>query len=267
VTGDDDRLSLEGRSALVTGGGTGIGAATVRLLCRRHASVAVVGLQDDPLDEVAQEAGRLGNGTAIAITADVRDAASVEAAVARTVDAFGRLDIMCNNAGFGSIAPIEETDDLLWQNTLQTNLTGVFFGCRAAVPVMRRQGSGVILNTASTTALVGMAGRAAYSASKGGIVALSRTLAIECASYGIRVNSVSPGPTETEIVRAGYRASPDPEAAKRSHAAIQPIGRLSHPDEIAEAIAFLASDAAATVTGTNLVVDGGQSVGAPIWTT
>ncbi len=264
--GEDSAISLAGRVSLVTGGGTGIGAATARLLGQRGAKVVVVGRPEDPLEDIAAEVRRDGR-EALAIIADVRIPSSIRGAVARTVDTFGALDVMCNNAGIGRIADIEDTDDEMWDAILDTNLKGVFLGCRAAVPVMRDQERGVIINIASTTALVGLRGRVAYSASKGGVVALSRTLAIECAPYGIRVNSVSPGPTETEIVRAGYRESPDPEAAQRSHARIQPLGRLSQPEEIAQAVAFLASDAAATITGTNLVVDGGQSAGAPHWTT
>lgn len=258
-------LDLSGRVAVVTGGGTGIGAASARTMAARGARVAVAGIDARSLDEVTSEIQAAG-GEAKAFVVDVRRADSVDTLVASALETFGGLDVMCNNAGVGTIADVEDTDDATWSSIVETNLNGVFYGCRAAIRIMRARNRGVIINTASTTALVGLPGRSAYSASKGGIVSLSRTLAIECAPYGIRVNAISPGATETEIVREGYRASADPREAARSHAAIQPIGRLSRPEEIAETIAFLASDAAATVTGANIVVDGGHSAGARHWT-
>jgi NAD(P)-dependent dehydrogenase (short-subunit alcohol dehydrogenase family) len=264
--GGDRLFDLTGKAAVVTGGGGGIGAATALLLARRGARVVVAGLPGDPTEAVA-ESIRAAGGEALATAADVRVAASVQATADLALAAFKSVDILVNSAGIGGIAAAEATSDELWDGIVATNLTGVFLGCRAVIPIMRRQRGGAIVNVASTTALVGLPGRAAYSAAKAGVVALSRTLAVELAGDGIRVNAVSPGATDTEMVRAGYRAAPDPDAARRRHAANQPIGRLSAPGEIAAAVLYLVSDQAATVTGTNLVVDGGFTAGGSDWTT
>jgi NAD(P)-dependent dehydrogenase (short-subunit alcohol dehydrogenase family) len=218
-----------------------------------------VGLPAEGLDVTVQTILEAG-GQGLAITADVTVPSQVESAVRSAVDAFGRLDVMFNNAGVGHVAAIEETSDQVWAQSLAVNLTGVFLGCRYAIPVMRRQGGGSIINSASTAALTGLPGRSAYAASKGGVIAMTRVLAIECAPAKIRVNSLSPGATSTEMVRRLYRLEPDPDAAEREHARRQPIGRLSEPHEVAQAALFLASDESLTVTGINLVVDGGFSV-------
>jgi NAD(P)-dependent dehydrogenase (short-subunit alcohol dehydrogenase family) len=250
---------LAGKAALITGAGSGIGRATAELFAKEGAAVAVVGLPAEGLDVTVQTILEAG-GQGLAITADVTVPSQVESAVRSAVDAFGRLDVMFNNAGVGHVAAIEETSDQVWAQSLAVNLTGVFLGCRYAIPVMRRQGGGSIINSASTAALTGLPGRSAYAASKGGVIAMTRVLAIECAPAKIRVNSLSPGATSTEMVRRLYRLEPDPDAAEREHARRQPIGRLSEPHEVAQAALFLASDESLTVTGINLVVDGGFSV-------
>lgn len=251
---------LEGKVALITGAGSGIGRATALLFAREGARVAVVGIPEAGVLATCAEITAAG-GQALALPADVTSPAAVEAAVAATVDGLGGLDVVFNNAGVGLVAPIGETSMDLWERSLAVNLTGVFLGCRYAIPAMRRLGrGGAIINSASTAALSGLPGRSAYAAAKGGVIAMTRVLAIECAPDAIRVNSLSPGATETEMVRRLYEDTDDPEAARREHARRQPIGRLSQPEEIAQAVLYLASDAARTVTGTNLVVDGGFSV-------
>jgi NAD(P)-dependent dehydrogenase (short-subunit alcohol dehydrogenase family) len=253
--------------AVVTGAAGGIGAAVARRLARDGYRLALVDRPGAALDALTAE---LTGGTAlraVAVGCDVRDPAAVDRAAAEVGAHFGGFDTLVTCAGIGRIDPIETTDDEIWAQTLATNLSGTFWWCRAAVPRLRARGGGTIVPVSSTTALVGLPGRTAYAASKAGVLGLARTLAVECAADGIRVVPVCPGATRTELVRQGYRRAADPVAAERAHAALQPIGRLSEPDEIAETIAFLCSPRAATITGATIVVDGGYTAGGPSWNT
>nr|MDT0660761.1 SDR family oxidoreductase [Micromonospora sp. DSM 115978] len=271
--------------AVVTGAVGGIGAAVARLLARDGFRLALVDRPGPALDALAAElapatGGHLGNAStdggsagggvgrsALAVGCDVRDPAAVDRAAAEVDDHFGGFDALVTCAGIGRIDPIEATDDDIWEQTLATNLSGTFWWCRAAVPRLRERGGGTIVPVSSTTALVGLPGRTAYAASKAGVLGLARTLAVECAADGIRVVPVCPGATRTDLVQQGYRRAADPAAAERAHAALQPIGRLSEPDEIAETIAFLCSPRAATITGATIIVDGGYTAGGPSWNT
>ncbi|MFY1635691.1 SDR family NAD(P)-dependent oxidoreductase [Solwaraspora sp. WMMB335] len=258
--------SLSDPVAVVTGAGGGIGAATCRRLAGDGHRLALVDRAGPALDALAAELTGAGN-TVLAIASDVRDPADVGRAAARVVDHFGGFDTLVTCAGVGRIDPIETVDDDVWADTLATNLTGTFWWCREAVPRLRERGGGTIVPVSSTTALVGLPGRTAYAASKAGVLGLARTLAVECARDGIRVVPVCPGATRTELVRQGYRRSSDAAAAERAHAAAQPIGRLSEPEEIAETIAFVCSPRAGTITGATIIVDGGFTAGGPSWNT
>lgn len=257
-------MTEPGRVAVVTGAATGIGAATAVALAADAWAVALVARRGDPVDEAAAVVRDRGV-RALPLESDVRDPAAVAAAADTVVTRLGRIDALVTCAGIGRIAALEDTDDALWDDTLATNLTGTFLWCRAALPHLRSS-RGVVVAVASTTALQGLPGRCAYAASKGGVIAFARTLAIEAAP-DVRVVSVSPGATLTSLVAQGYAAAEDPAAAAAQHAAVQPIGRLSSPQEIAATIAFLCSPAAATVTGTNVVVDGGHTAGGTTWST
>ncbi len=236
-----------GRVAIVTGAASGIGAATARLLAREGARVVVADLDSDRAWEVAAEIG----GTAQAI--DVADRLAVERLVAETVAAHGRLDILVNNAGIGSFARTPDLDPAEWDRVIAIDLHAVFYACRAAIPNMTA--GAAIVNTASISGLAGDYGFAAYSAAKAAVINLTRTLALDHAREGIRVNALCPGLIATPLT-AGAAALPGLEPVW--HDTI-PMGRPGTPEEMANAIAFLASDAASYVTGTALIADGGQT--------
>jgi meso-butanediol dehydrogenase/(S,S)-butanediol dehydrogenase/diacetyl reductase len=263
---------FEGKVAVVTGGASGIGAATARRLAREGAAVVVVDVNGDGVRRVADEI--IGAGaSAVAFEADVTDHARVEAMVARAVESFGRLDVLHNNATLLETGPIEKLSIEGWNRTIAVNLTAPFVGIKAAVPVMRRQGGGAIVNTASISGLAGDYGLAAYNAAKAGVINLTRTAALELARHGIRVNCVCPGAIATPLLGSllgdnvpvpHWLRGPGPglaedarrrfrERLERAH----PIGRLGTAEEIAAAVCFLASDEASFITGAALVADGG----------
>ncbi|MDE2562330.1 MAG: SDR family oxidoreductase [Sphingomonadales bacterium] len=238
-----------GRVALVTGGASGIGAAAVRQFHREGACVVIADV--DAAGGTAL-AGELGARARFHAT-DVSDYDAVEALVLEAVSAFGRLDVLFNNAGIGSFSPIPDLAVEDWQRVIATDLNGVFYGMKAAIPVMREQGGGAIVNTASISGLSGDYGFAAYNAAKAGVINLTRTAAIDHAREGIRVNAVCPGPVDTPII-AGISEVPGLRATWDDAV---PMGRFARPEEIAEVAAFLASDAASYVTGAIIPVDGG----------
>ncbi|GAA1738173.1 SDR family oxidoreductase [Luedemannella helvata] len=252
--------------AVVTGAAGGIGAAVSRCLLRDGHRLALVDRPGPALDRLAAEFRDAGHAV-LAVGSDVSDPAAVARAAAEIDEEFGGFDKLVTCAGVGRIDPIEQTGDEVWTQTVAVNLTGTFWWCREAVPRMRARGGGTIVPVSSTTALVGLPGRAAYAASKAGVLGLARTLAVECAADGIRVVPICPGATRTDLVQQGYQRAADPAAAERAHAALQPIGRLSEPEEIAETIAFLCSSRAATITGATIIVDGGYTAGGPSWNT
>ena len=246
-------IDLAGRAALVTGGSRGIGRACCALLARAGARVAVHYFVETPSAErVARDLAEAG-GEAFAIDADLRDPRAAERVVDETVDRFGRLDIVVNNAGIWRRAPIDEMSDGEWRETVDVNLGGTFHVLRAAVPVMKSGGGGRVINVASTAGQRGEPFHAHYAASKGAVIALTKSLAVELAPHGIAVNCVAPGWTETDMTRETLEG-PDAESI---HAAI-PMGRAGSPEEIAGAVLFLASDLASYVTGEIVNVNGGS---------
>jgi meso-butanediol dehydrogenase / (S,S)-butanediol dehydrogenase / diacetyl reductase len=240
----DQRFS--GRTAIVTGGGSGIGAATARLLAKGGARVFVADLDADAAGAVSREIGGL------ALTVDVADHDRVQAMVAEAARESG-LDILINNAGMGSFGAIADADPAAWHRVLAVNLDSVLWGIKAAVPEMRKKGRGAIVNTASISGIAGDYGFHAYNAAKAGVINLTRSAAIDHAREGIRINAVAPGLVDTPIV-APARAIPG--AAEAWDRGI-PMARAAQPEEIAEVICFLASDAASYVTGALWAVDGG----------
>jgi NAD(P)-dependent dehydrogenase (short-subunit alcohol dehydrogenase family) len=242
---------LDGRVALVTGAATGIGRATAERLTREGATV-VAG--------IAEEGQRASLATFDAIVLDVRSEADWERAIRHAEERHGGLDILVNNAGIHRRGTAPETTREVWDEVMAVNLWGTFLGSRSALPTLRRRGGGVIVNLCSMNALVGAAGATAYSASKGGVLALTRAMAIEHVGEGIRVNCVCPGPVDTPIMDALVEGAPDPAAARAAVEGRVPMGRLGTPEEIAAAIAFLASDDASFMIGAAIPVDGGRTI-------
>jgi NAD(P)-dependent dehydrogenase (short-subunit alcohol dehydrogenase family) len=246
---------LEGKVAVITGAGGGIGRAAALLFAAEGARVVAADVATERAEAVADEVGALG-GSAVHVGVDVTETASMDAMVAATVAIYGGLHVMFNNAGIfpDDDGGVLDTPPETWHRVLDVNLKGVWLGCRAAVPAMLDSGGGSIVNVASFVALVGAAtAQTAYTASKGGVLAMTRELAVEYARKGIRANSICPGPIETPLL-AGLLADPARRERRLVHI---PIGRFGRPEEIASAALFLASDEASFVTGSALVVDGG----------
>jgi NAD(P)-dependent dehydrogenase (short-subunit alcohol dehydrogenase family) len=234
---------FEGRRALVTGAGSGIGAAVARRLAAGGASVVLADVRPDGIEALACELG----GGAEPLVLDVRDEAAVAPAVAS-------LDVLANVAGIGSTQNAPDTPLEVWEDVFAVNARGTFLTCKHAIPDMIARGGGAIVNVASVAALVGLKNRAAYCASKGAVVALTRALAVDHVGDGIRVNAVCPGTVDSPWVRRLVDEAGESLDALRAR---QPLGRLGTPDEIAEAIVYLASDRAAFVTGSVFTIDGG----------
>ncbi|MFE9663521.1 3-oxoacyl-ACP reductase [Streptomyces sp. NPDC005955] len=244
---------LVGRTAVITGAASGIGLATARRLAAEGAHVVCGDIDERAGTAVADEVG----GTFVA--ADVTDAAQVEALFRVAHDTYGSVDVAFNNAG---ISPpdddsILDTPLAAWQRVQEVNLTSVYLCCKAAIPYMRRQGRGSIINTASFVARMGAAtSQISYTASKGGVLAMSRELGVQFAREGIRVNALCPGPVNTPLLRELFAKDPERAARRLVHI---PVGRFAEAEEIAAAVAFLASDDASFVNATDFLVDGGIS--------
>jgi NAD(P)-dependent dehydrogenase (short-subunit alcohol dehydrogenase family) len=248
---------MEGRVALVTGASSGIGRAAARELAREGAAVVLLALPGDELLAAAEEC-RAEGADAVGVGGDVADSAAVERAFEEG-EALGGVDAVFNNAGMSIVAPIADTSDEQWERQLRTNLTGSFVVAREAARRLVARGGGAIVNTASELALMGQAGYAAYSATKGGVLAMTRSLAAELARAGVRVNAVCPGATDTPLLAAEFALASDPEAELAENERSIAMGRLARPDEIARTVVFLLSEEAGYVTGAAWTVDGGRS--------
>jgi NAD(P)-dependent dehydrogenase (short-subunit alcohol dehydrogenase family) len=200
---------------------------------------------------------RSAGGEATAVEVDVTDSGGVQRMFQETVRTYGRLDVLVNNAGYGFAATVEETEEADWDRLMAVNVKGVFLGCKYGIPLMRQGGGGAIVNTASTLAIVGIESRAAYCASKGGVAALTRAMALDHVRDNIRVNCVAPGTIETPYFTEIFAKAPDPVGLRKTLEARQAMQRLGKPEEVAHAMLYLASDESSFVTGTILVVDGG----------
>lgn len=248
--------TLKGKVALVTGGASGIGRATALLFAREGAAVAIVDL-DEPHAQVAVQDIEAQGGQAIFIRCNVTRADECQYAVQATLMKFGRLDILFNNAGIIRRADVIETTEEEWDHVMDVNVKSIFLMSKYVVPVMSAAGGGAIINTGSGWGLKGGGNAVAYCASKGAVTNMTRAMAIDHGKQNIRVNAVCPGDTDTPMLRDEARQLGETEEGFLAEAANRPLGRYAQPEEIAQAVLYLASDAASYVTGTALVVDGG----------
>jgi len=242
---------LGGRVCLITGGASGIGLATARLFALEGATVAIVDLAEQ-LPDTDFEASLH--------RADVADEAAVAKVVGEIVGRFGRIDVLVNNAGISGVGDVLETSPELWDDVMRVNVRSVYVMTRAVLPTMIEQRSGSIVNVSSAIAETGLARRVSYAASKGAVLALTRSLQVDCAPHGVRVNAVLPGTIMTPFVERYLRDSyDDPEEGLRAICARQLTGELGRPEDVAQAVLFLASDDSRFVLGSGLAVDGGLS--------
>ncbi|ACO78398.1 short chain dehydrogenase [Azotobacter vinelandii CA] len=246
----DKAFDLQGRCAIVTGGAAGIGLACARLLTECGARVAL--LDRNPAVETV--AAGLGSGH-LGVALDVRQLDEIQAAVERVVAAFGQIDYLVNSAGVARLDKALDVDEESWDITLDINLKASFFAAQAVARHMRERGAGRIVNLASQAAVIGLDRHAAYCASKAAIVGLTKVLAMEWAEHGITVNAVSPTIVETELGKQAWAG----EVGERAKQQI-PVGRFAQPEEVASLVLYLLSDAAAMITGENVVIDGGYTI-------
>src|SRR5262249_13517967 len=253
-------MKFQDRVVLITGAGSGIGRASALLFAREGGRVAVVDLREDAAKDTAESSERAG-GQALALRADVSRSADNESVVAATVARWGRLDVFYANAGVPQApAPIEEVDEATFDRIIAVNVKGVFLGAKHAALVMKRQRSGVILVTASTSAIRPRPGVQSYSASKGAVVALTKSLALELAPFGVRAVAIAPVATDTPMLPRFSGKERVDEDLLRKYLPTIPLGRLNTPEDVARTALFLASDDAAMVTGACVEVDGGRCI-------
>ena len=249
---------MTGRRALVTGASSGVGRAAALSLAREGASVALLALPASGLDHVTAACRRHG-AEALSIEADVGDAGAVDRAFTLAERELGAVDAVYCAAGISTVAAATETTDRVWDRQLRTNLSGTFHVLRAAARAMVPRRTGAIVTTASELALTGQAGYLAYTATKGGVLAMTRSLAAELAPHRIRVNAVCPGTVDTPLLAAEFATAEDPIAERRDTELSIALGRIARPEEIARLVLFLLSDESSYVTGSEFVADGGRT--------
>ena len=251
---------MKGKVALVTGAGSGIGAAIAEAFCRAQGNVIVADIDKKGGQEVV---GRIGDakGQAKFLELDVTDEANCSKVAEQTMSEYGRLDILVNNAGIGHVGTMLETNGEDLDRMYAVNVRGLFNVTKVFLPDMIERHEGVIVNLASIGGVVGVRERLAYCATKFAVVGITKTMALDHALQGIRVNCLCPGRVETPFVQARLKEYPDPEEAYREMSATQALGRMGQPEEIAQAALYLAGDASAFVTGTAFMIDGGWSAG------
>jgi NAD(P)-dependent dehydrogenase (short-subunit alcohol dehydrogenase family) len=257
-------MKLRDKVAIITGAGKGIGQGIARVFVKYGAKVVVADWDEAAGAQTAEELRQAG-GDAIFVKCDVSNEEQVKALIQATLDRYGRIDILVNNAGIGVYTPVLETSLEQWNRCLAVNLTGVFLCSKYALPHIKAAGGGAIVNIASVHSYQNVGGTAPYAASKGGVVALTRVMAIDHGRDNIRVNAICPGWIDTPLIRGIFANAPDPVEARRAVERRQILGRLGTPEEVGEAAAFLASDEASYITGASLMVDNGMTAQLETW--
>jgi NAD(P)-dependent dehydrogenase (short-subunit alcohol dehydrogenase family) len=259
-------MRLKEKVSIITGAASGIGKATALVFAREGAKVMCADVNAEGAEAVSRQIADTG-GEAASIKVDVAVEAEVKEMVSQTVARWGRLDVLYNNAGIGYGMPVTQVPEEEWDRLMNINLKGVFLGCKHAIPEMLKNGGGSIVSTASDAGLLGTAMLSPYCASKGGVVLLTKSLAVEWGAMGIRVNCVCPGVIRTPILdpflATAQAAGASPEQVWARMAKVHPVGRVGEPEEVGRAVAFLASDEASFITGVALPVDGGFQAGPP----
>ncbi len=252
-------MKLQGKTAIITGAAAGIGAASAALFAREGANVAAVDIDRERLAQICHDIGRAG-GKSIAVAADVSQLDDVQNVLRSAVQEFGRIDILFNNAGIVPVGKVEAISEEQWDRAMAINVKSIYLFCHAIIPKFKEQGGGVILNTASATALRAVVDRACYTATKAAVIGLTKSMALDYVSDNIRVNCLCPGTVDTPSLTQRLAAFPDPAAARKNFIARQPLGRFGTAEEIAQAALYLVSPAAEFVTGVAFAIDGGLSI-------
>lgn len=254
-------MKLQGKVAVVTGGTDGIGKAIAVTFAKEGAKIMMVGRDEKKGQNALEEVRRFGEVTYF--KGDVSDSTQVRKLVEDTIQRYGRIDVLINNAAVCPPGNVVTTSEETWDQVIDVNLKGVFLCCKYMIPHMQKTGGGAIVNIGSINSLMAMENEAAYDASKGGVLMLTRAMALDFAKARIRVNCICPGAIETPMLKASLDTSPDPKAARQSLTAKHPLRRTGTPGEVAQAALFLATDASSFVTGAVIPVDGGILAG---WT-
>jgi len=252
-------MKLEGKVAIVTGATDGIGKAIALKFAKEGAKIIMIG-RDEAKGRAALEKVR-EHGEATYFKADVSNSSQVKKLVDGTAQKYGRIDILVNNAAVGYVGTVVNTSEEIWDQVMDINMKGVFLCCKYVIPYMQKKGGGAIINIGSINSLMAMENEAVYDASKGGVLMLTRAIALDFAKSNIRANCICPGAVETAMLKVSLDGASDPAKAREWITARHPVGRLGTPDEIAEAALFLASDASSFVTGAAIPVDGGILAG------
>lgn len=252
-------MKLHNKTVIITGAAAGIGAASAALFAGEGAQIVAVDIDHERLSLVANQLEKSGFAC-LAVTADVSQRRDVENVVGTATDRFGRIDILFNNAGIVPTGTLEATSEEQWDRAVAINLKSMYLFCRSVIPLMKAQGGGVILNTASATALRAVVDRACYTATKAAVIGLTKSMAVDYVSHNIRVNCICPGTVDTPSLAGRLAAFPDPEQARKAFMARQPMGRFGTSDEIAQAALYLVSPDSQFVTGVAFPIDGGLSI-------
>lgn len=252
-------MNLQTKTAIITGAAAGIGAASAALFAKEGAQIVAVDVDRERVDRLAAEIGRAG-GECLAVVADVSQRDHVDNVLRSTMQKFGCVDILFNNAGIVPTGNLEAISEEQWDRAMAINVKSMYLLCHAVIPLMKAAGGGVILNTASATALRAVTDRACYTATKAAVVGLTKSMALDYVRDNIRVNCLCPGTVETPSLAQRLAAFPDPAEARKQFIARQPMGRFGTAEEIARAALYLVSPSAEFVTGVAFAIDGGLSI-------